>query len=245
MSERLSDFGVTGVPFEVKFADGDAATPGAFEGYAAVFGNMDSHRDVIEPGAFANDLLERKREGRGLPPMYKMHGAFTGNSTEPVGVWDHMEEDSAGLHVKGHLIGLDTEQGKWNYAQLREGALKGLSIGYKVPPNGSKRGGDRPTEPRRFIKIVKTNEVSLVDDPSNVLAQVYRIKSRWNEEAFAEEIKTVRDFENFLRDVGGFSVAAAKAIATGGYKARPDPRDEAGIGDHIRARFSALAASLK
>lgn len=44
----------------------------------------------------------------------------------------------------------------------------------------------------------------------------------------APAIDTVRDFEAFLRDVGGFSNAAAKAIAAGGYKAAPDARDEPG-----------------
>ncbi|TGU42255.1 HK97 family phage prohead protease, partial [bacterium M00.F.Ca.ET.146.01.1.1] len=59
------------------------------------------------------------------------------------------------------------------------------------------------------------------------------------------EIKTIREFEDFLRDVGGFSHAAAKAIAAGGFKAKPDPRDEDGIGDHIRARLGELANLIR
>ena len=39
------------------------------------------------------------------------------------------------------------------------------------------------------------------------------------------------EFEAFLRDAGGFSHAAAKAIANGGYKANPNPRDEGGMDD--------------
>lgn len=40
-------------------------------------------------------------------------------------------------------------------------------------------------------------------------------------------IETVREFEAFLRDVGGFSIKAARAIAAGGYKATTsDARDE-------------------
>ncbi len=39
---------------ELKFAPGDdAAEAMTFEGYGAVFGNVDSCGDVIEPGAFA------------------------------------------------------------------------------------------------------------------------------------------------------------------------------------------------
>lgn len=217
------DFGCIGAPFEVKFVD-EGAAPGTFEGYAAVFGNMDSHQDVIEPGAFAASLLERKKAGRALPPMYKMHGALTGNRHEPVGLWDDMFEDTNGLHVKGHLIGLETEQGKWTNAQLREGALPGLSIGYRIPPNGSKRGVGGPNDPKRFIKMAVLREVSLVDDPSNALARVYAFKAAGD--VFADEIKTIREFEDFLRDVGGYSHAAAKAITAGGFKAHLDPRDE-------------------
>lgn len=37
---------------------------------------------------------------------------------------------------------------------------------------------------------------------------------------------TIRDFESLLRDVGGFSNAEAKRIASGGFKALTEPRDE-------------------
>lgn len=245
------EFGFIGVPFEVKFAD--EAAPGSFEGYGAVFGNIDSHGDVIEPGAFAKSLLDRARSGASLPPMYKMHGAMTGNRHEPVGVWEHMSEDTNGLHVKGRLIGLDTEQGKWTHAQVKEGALKGLSIGYRVPPSGSKKGSGRPGEPARYIKTAVLREVSLVDDPSNALARVYGMKRagerfapgeiksaedlaafiEHNIGAIAEAIATkgwkdaIREYEGvMLRDEAGFSHAAAKAIAAGGFKAQLDPRDE-------------------
>lgn len=236
-------FGCFGASFEVKFADD--AKPGEFEGYGAVFGNIDSHGDVIEPGAFAASLLERKRSGRALPPMYKMHGAFAGNIHEPVGVWTEMAEDANGLYVKGRLIGLDTEQGKWNYALLKDGGLRGLSIGWRAAPNGTRKGSGRVGEPARYIKAAILREVSLVDDPSNALAQVYAIKAMQAEDPAAAGIKTIREFEEFLRDVGGFSHAAAKQIASGGFKATPDPRDEDGIADHIRARFGALATLIQ
>lgn len=232
------DFGYVGAPFEVKFAEEGAAPAGSFEGYGAVFGNVDSHGDVIEPGAFAKSLLERKRDKVSLPPMYKMHGMMTGNRHEPIGVWDDMTEDTNGLHVKGRLIGLDTNEGKWNYAQLKEGALKGLSIGYRIPAGGSRKGSGKAGEPARWIKAATLREVSLVDDPSNALARVYAMKSMAGAAEPADEIKTIREFEDFLRDVGGFSHAAAKAIAAGGFKsAELDPRDE--------DRESAVAAIIQ
>ena len=237
------EFGCRGVAFEAKFANGSA---GVFEGYGAFFNNIDSYGDLIERGAFGKSLLDRQAAGRALPPMYKQHGAalFPGNRHEPIGIWDAMSEDDSGLHVKGHLIGLDTEEGKWNYAQLREGALKGLSIGYSVPPYGARKGGDKPGEPKRYLKVLNLREVSLVDEPANALARVTAMKASLAAETAAESIKTIRDFEEFLRDVGGFSNAAAKAIAAGGFKAKADPRDEGAIGDHLSARFGALASII-
>ncbi|MCS0501613.1 HK97 family phage prohead protease [Ancylobacter mangrovi] len=237
------ELSVIGVPFEIKFA-ADEALAGTFEGYGAVFGNVDSHGDVIEPGAFTKSLLEMERAGRGLPPMYKMHGMTTGNRTDPIGIWEAMSEDANGLYVKGRLVGLDTEQGKWTYAQMREGALKGLSIGYRVPPGGSRRGSGRTGDPLRTIKSVILREVSLVDSPSNVLARIYSAKSLDDDGgSYADEIKTIRDFEEFLRDVGDFSHAAAKAIAAGGFKARPEPRDE--DGEALKAFIADAANRLR
>lgn len=231
-------FGCAGVPFEAKFASG-GSNPGSFEGYGAVFGNIDSHGDVIEPGAFAKSLLDRQREGRSLPPMYKMHGAMTGNRQEPVGVWDAMSEDANGLHVKGRLIGLETEQGKWNYAQLREGGLNGLSIGYKILPGGSRKGAGKAGEPARWIKSAFLREVSLVDDPSNALSRVYAVKRMWGEEAPAEGIKTIREFEEFLRDAG-FSKAAAGILAQRGWSALPTQED-----DEQSNQIADLVASIR
>ena len=59
----------------------------------------------------------------------------------------------------------------------------------------------------------------------------------------SKTIKTIRDFETFLRDAGGFSIAAAKAIASGGFKANPTPRDEGGTAKEL-ASLRDRAASV-
>lgn len=152
-------------PVEFKFS---SAATGEIEGYGAVFGNVDSHGDVIEPGAFRESLAERAKAGRPFPPMRKMHGL---NSLDPIGVWEEMREDSRGLFVKGRLIGLDTEIGRRNYAMVRDGALRGLSIGYKVKRARAGRGNVK-----RHLESVHLSEVSLVDEPSNALSVVTSVK---------------------------------------------------------------------
>lgn len=201
---------------EVKFAaDEIDAKTGEFTGYGAVFGNVDSHGDVIPPGAFKETLGEWDRRGR-LPSMKLMHGTalnpFTGDDL-PIGKWLEMKEDGRGLFVKGRLSGLDTDYGRRIHGLMRDGILDGLSIGYKA------RRFTRLAGPaKRQLDSVGLFEVSLVDDPSNDRARLTDVKS-------AESIKTIREFEEFLRDVGKYSNAAAKAIAAGGFKAA-EPRDE-------------------
>lgn len=212
-------------PLEVKFADG--GTPGAFEGYGAVFGNIDAHGDVIQKGAFRETLRDWSKSKK-LPPMLVQHGGWmmTDMDALPVGIWESMAEDDTGLQVKGRLINLDTERGKTIYGAMKEGALDGMSIGYRAKEFAL---GTKPEEPRRTLKKIDLMEVSVVTFPANGKARVSAVKS-------ADDIRTIRDFETFLRDAGGFSHAAAKAIAAGGFKAA-DPRDE-----DDRSTFEAIIA---
>ncbi|MFC3071496.1 HK97 family phage prohead protease [Shinella pollutisoli] len=202
-------------PIEVKFADDGAAT-GTFEGYGAVFGNVDAYGDVIQKGAFRDTLRDWKKVKK-FPPMLSQHGGWmmTDQDALPIGKWEEMEEDDVGLKVKGRIINLDTERGKNIYGAMRERVLDGMSIGYRAKEFTL---GTKPDEPRRLLKKVDLIELSIVTFPANGAARVSSVKS-------TGAPRTIREFEEFLRDAGGFSHAAAKAIAAGGFKAA-DPRDE-------------------
>lgn len=201
-------------PLEIKFSGDDTA--GTFEGYGAVFGNIDSYGDVIVKGAFKDTLKDWHKQKR-LPPMLVQHGGwmFTDTDALPIGKWLSMEEDDTGLKVSGRLINLDTERGKNIYGAMKEGVLDGMSIGYRAKEYEL---GTKPDEPRRKLKKVELIELSVVTFPANGAARVSDVKS-------AGDIETIREFEDFLRDVGGFSRAAAKAIAASGFKGS-EPRDE-------------------
>jgi len=207
-----------GLPIELKFT-GDPSL-GVIEGYGAVFGNIDSQGDLILPGAFDASLKARLAAGRGLPPMYMMHGRTLGADPRPVGVWTGMQEDGNGLKVAGRLVGLDTEQGRYNLALVRDGAMRGLSVGFQLPPGGYSRGGGKQGEPLRTIRQMVLREVSIVDDPANARAQIASIKS-------AEGITSAREFEAFLHEQGGFSRTAAKRLAAGGWRTLSKQPDEA------------------
>lgn len=198
---------------ELKFA---TDKPGAFSGYGATFGNIDAGGDRIEKGAFASTLKEWGAKGK-FPPMLLQHGGgFMGSADDmlPVGKWTSMEENGRGLKVEGELFAMTTERGQYIYEGLKAGALDGLSIGYRAKEFVL---GTKPGEPRRTLKSVDLFELSIVTFPMDGKARIGAVKG-------AENVKTIRDFEDFLREAG-FSNAQAKAIASRGFKAA-DPRDE-------------------
>jgi HK97 family phage prohead protease len=196
---------------------------GAFEGYASVFGNADMGGDVVERGAFKHTLASRGPSG---VKMLLDH-----DPRQRVGVWEDVKEDDRGLYVKGRLL-MEKQIARDAYVDLKAGALDQMSIGYRVAPKGYEY--DEQSRVRK-LKSLDLFEVSLVTFAMNPEARVTGVKA-------AEEIKTIREFEDFLRDVGGFSHGRAKAIATQGFKAA-DPRDEAGadeLAEVIRRNIATL-----
>ena len=219
------NFGLT----EVKFADG--AAPGTFSGYGAVFTNEDLGGDVILPGAFKDSLAARPAA---KVKMLWQHG-YDDNSM-PVGIWTKMEEDAKGLYVEGRLIALETDRGRQLHEGMQTGAIDAMSITYVATDviYGSKEG-----EPWRTIRKLDLYEVGPVLFGMNEEARIDEAKA-------AADIKTIRDFETFLRDVGGYSIADAKAIASGGFKAKPALRDEGGAANDlasIRERMTRLLST--
>ena len=135
---------------------------GRFAGYASVFDVVDSQRDVVLPGAFAQSLAERG----GQVKLLWQHAMG-----EPIGYFTHMFEDAHGLYVEGQLM-LELEKGREAYALLKQGVVKGLSIGYS-PVHYSYD----PDSGVRKLSEVALWEVSLVTFPANEAAQVTVVKS--------------------------------------------------------------------
>ena len=112
-------------------------------------------------------------------------------------------------------------------------AIDAMSITYSVAESSY---GKRAGETFRSISKLDLYEVGPVLWGMNDQAGIEDAKASRN-------IKTIRDFESFLRDAGGFSIAAAKAIASGGYTANPTPRDEGGTAKEL-ASLRDRAASV-
>lgn len=199
--------------FEMK-AFGDAGT---FEGYAAIFGNVDLGGDVIERGAF-KEIVKGKN---GMVKVLNQH-----RSMDPIGLAE-VKQDDKGLSFKGQLV-LEAPSARSMYALMKGGVVDGMSIGYDVMEGGGKilESGIRQ------LTGLKLWEISPVTFGMNPLAGIDGVK--------AANITTIREFEDFLRDAGGFSKSQAVAIACGGWKTLQDRRDS-GTSDDVKEALGILS----
>lgn len=191
-----------------------SAKDGVFGGYAAVYGNVDSHGDMIAPGAFAKSLAAYETAGT-MPVMLWGH-----DPARPIGKWLEMQEDDLGLFVRGQC-NLQTSAGRDAHAHLSNGDVTGMSIGYRIPP-----GGAQQDEGVLILSEIDLKEVSVVAMPSNERA---RITSK-------------ADLANLLIKTGLPRAAAAK-IAAGGFPALSTQTEDTGD-ETLKAIAGVVTASL-
>ena len=156
---------------DVRLQIKDVNDSGMFEGYASTFGNEDLGGDIVAQGAFSKTIQENKS----VPILW-------GHSTrEVIGVNKEFSEDSKGLFVKGQLI-LDVQRARETHSLMKQGAVKGLSIGYDSIVVDYSR---MEKEGIRILKEVKLWEYSVTPFPMNPEATVTGVKS-------------IQDFESLL-----------------------------------------------
>lgn len=186
------------------FKTEDVKEDGTFSGYGSVFGNIDSYRDIVEPGAFAESLKMLKASGDPLPALWQH------NPNWPIGGYTDLKEDSRGLLVTGFLLKDEVQQAREAYALMKARIVKGLSIGYYVID-------DTYNEKTNIthLKTLDLREISPVTFPANTAAQVDSVKSAMSLMLKTGQLPGIKDFEDFLREAG-FSKTQAVAIANGG-----------------------------
>ena len=186
----------------LKFAKGDT---GAFSGYASVFGGVDSYRDTIMPGAYKS-VIERIQAGAArMPKMFINHKSYE----LPVGKWLSMEEDDKGLFMFGELTpGMD--EAKTVKAAMQHGTIDGLSIGYGLNRDDVEMVEKEDGMVRVIKNVSELYEISIVTYPADDAARVdlSSVKSA------LDQVESIKDFEDFLREAGGFSKSLATATAS-------------------------------
>jgi len=139
---------------------------GIFEGYASVFDIIDGSGDQVLPGAFAKSLASRG--------VANIRMLFQHDPAQPIGKWLSITEDAKGLYVRGRLS-MDVQRSAELAGLLRDGAIDGLSIGFKTIV--ARR--DRTTGIRQLV-TVDLWEISLVTFPMLTSARVASLKAHEN-----------------------------------------------------------------
>lgn len=148
---------------------GDALQGYRISGYAAVFGNEDTHGDIIVKGAFTSTLAKWKADSQ-LSKIVLMTRHNMDKRYLPIGLITELTQDDKGLWLEAELTPNLSEAEYWK-ARLEQGDFVGLSVGYFVDDSEVIDG-------IRYLYALDLLEVSLVDEPSNSEAYVAEIKSK-------------------------------------------------------------------
>lgn len=159
---------------------------GVIEGYASVFGGVDSYGDTIEPNAYDNVISEGQK-----PLMFYQHDRWG----VPIGKWEELSVDSKGLKVKGRL-NLELKEAQDVYSALKFGSLDGMSIGFRLRDRDYEYDDNDVCHIKNISELL---EISIVNFPADKSARVMGVKADPED---LEELKDIRDCERYLRDLG-------------------------------------------
>lgn len=186
-----------------------------FTGYGSVFNTKDQGGDIVVAGAFSKSLKKWQENGRQVPVLWQH------KTDEPIGSWADLSEDDHGLLGEAQLWTDDAPYARIAHKGMKTKTITGLSIGYRV----KREEYDKKEGANRLIELDLV-EISVVTNPMHDDARIESVKAMIE----AGKLPTLREFEEFLRDAGGFSKAQAEKIASNGLKQllRGDPGSEKG-----------------
>lgn len=150
----------------------NSAADGLLEGYASVFGNVDSGREVVQKGAFQKTIKEGL--GKGIIKLVDSHKSFSEGTEAVIGVVTAAEEDSKGLKFQARFS--STHRAQEIRTKIKEGILGALSFGYDVIK-------DEVDEVKkiRYLKELRLYEISVVPWGMNPKAMIGGVKSSMEE----------------------------------------------------------------
>lgn len=167
---------------------------GIFSGYGAVFENIDSGGDIIEPGAFTKTLAE----GWERVKVLALHNDFW----LPIGRPVELREEPNGLFISGKIS--DTTMGRDVKVLLKDGVLNELSIGYDPIIFDYDENGIR------HLREIKLWEVSVVTWAMNPEAVITSYKSM--QETAAQALAIKKDLLQELKEGRKISNSRLKSL---------------------------------
>lgn len=163
-------------------AGGDLAL---IEGYGVTFGTLNDYGRVFVPGSLAQSI-EEISDRKPLTMGYQ-HNPYTGE-VKPIGKWSEISEEKEGLFLGGRIS--DTQLGRDVSVLARDGAITGLSIGFRIQEYHWAEPNDRVSFDTPFGRVTyqfddyvmyivrcKLRECSLVDAPADDEARLTSVQS--------------------------------------------------------------------
>ena len=167
---------------------------GVIEGYASVFGGVDSYGDTIEKTAFDSVIKSGQK-----PLMFYQHNRWS----IPIGVWEELSVDEKGLKVKGRL-NLELAEAREVYSALKFGSLNGMSIGFRMHDRDYEYDDNDICHIKNIAELL---EISIVNFPADKEARIDNVKSE------DRDLNDIRDCEHYLRELGISKKMAQKLIS--------------------------------
>jgi HK97 family phage prohead protease len=131
------------------------------EGYAAVYGNVDSYKDIIQAGAFDSFLASEE--------VKRVKFCYNHDITKILGIVEELRSDERGLFFKAKIS--NTSLGKDVAELISDGALQECSIGYKTEESYYKDDGVRVLTK---LSLYEFSIVSRAANPKAVLTGAER-----------------------------------------------------------------------
>lgn len=172
-------------PFEIKELKEDDNNY-IVEGMASVYGNVDLGDDIVEVGAFTQDLAKKGNTRTILWQHF---------SNEPIGIGEFKEQDN-GLFVKIKMPKADQFVRERVMPQIKIGSVTGLSIGYMTEDYSMDTVNGKRV---RRLKRCGLRETSAVTFPMNEEARIMAAKQYLLDHDIKnlEDSKAVPSYKNY------------------------------------------------
>lgn len=192
---------------ELKFAIGDlSGKPDGFIAGIASTPRLDTHNDIVLPGAFSESIAKRGQGGFGGPDGIAMLAHH--DAEDQIGVWDVIEQRGDNLYAEGRL-NLEIDEAKEIHSLIKMGAAIGFSIGFRVSERKFTDDGDATI--RTIIKG-DIREISVVTFPANEDCAVLAVKSAKRPPVHEIKFDAPSDFVKWVADEFAVSRRMAKRL---------------------------------
>jgi len=154
------------------------------EGYASIFGNVDSYGDVVVKGAFKKTIKDRV--GRGLVPFVADHSR---KAVDLLGTIVKASEDDTGLGFEAEISRAPSADDA--YIKMTEGHLKQTSFAFRTIAEKFPKEGGETVDGKVVYRYL--TEMMLLDISPVVLAA--------NDQASITSVKAYEEFMELIEQV--------------------------------------------